>query len=96
MKEIPEPLDTNSQSTQLPPDGSKVRAKTLPSLEYDTEAQDIEGVLSTIGSPFSPIPNCWVSGKEVDPESVTLIEDGEGVGEGADSSQEGAALPYEG
>lgn len=57
----------------LPEDGSRVEAMTLPSMEYDREAERVTGILSTRQSPFGPPPNCYVDGMGVDPESVAPI-----------------------
>jgi hypothetical protein len=55
---------------KLPADGTRVRAMTYESIEYDREAEEVEGVLYTIPSPFGPPPNCWVNGLGVDPATV--------------------------
>lgn len=57
----------------LPPDGTRVRAVTIPSIEYDREAEEVEGILYTIPSPFGPPPNCWVEGFGVDPATVRAV-----------------------
>lgn len=58
---------------KLPPDGTEVSATTIPSIEYDREAEEITGTLYTVPSPFGPPPNCYVDGIGVEPESVRPI-----------------------
>lgn len=74
MNVMPEQPNSTSNST-LPENGTRVKATTLPSLEYDEEPEEIEGILTKIGSPFSGTPNCWVGSKEVDPSSVQAMRD---------------------
>lgn len=66
----------------LPPDGTMVRATTLPSIEYDRWAEEVEGLLYTVPSPFGAPPNCYVGGLGVESESVRAIPDA-GAADGA-------------
>ncbi len=70
----------------LPQDGYRVKATTLPSLEYDREPEEIEGILYTVKSPFDEPPNCYVDGIGVDPASVRVMEDQDDSGD-ADASE---------
>jgi hypothetical protein len=63
---------------RLPEPGAMVTAMTYPSLEYNRQAQEVDGVLSTRPSPFGGPPQCWVDGVQVDPASVRAIPAGEG------------------
>lgn len=54
---------------ELPPDGTRVRAMTYDSIEYDREPKEVVGTLATRPSPFGG-KQCWVSGVQVDPETV--------------------------
>lgn len=57
-------------SQVLPDDGNEVTATTYESIEYDREAREITGTLSTGPSPFGT--KCWVDGVAVDPDTVRL------------------------
>ncbi len=76
---------TAPTSIALPPDGTRVRAVTIPSIEYDREAEEIEGILTTVPSPFTPTPNCYVDGLGVDEATVQAIP-AAGPPDGADSA----------
>lgn len=60
---------------ELPPEGTKVKAITLPSYEYESESREIEGILFTNPTPLSKTPNCYVDGISVDPKSVKASEE---------------------
>lgn len=61
---MPEP------KSSLPENGTQVTAKTFESVEYDTEPEEVTGVLQTKPSPFGGLPQCWVGGRQVDPRTV--------------------------
>ena len=56
--------------TKLPPDGTRVSAVTIESVEYDRPASRVVGVLTTVPSPFTREPNCYVDGVGVEYDSV--------------------------
>ena len=57
----------------LPSDGTVVLAITYSSEEYKRDAEPVMGTLETRPSPFGGLPQCWVDGIQVSPESVRPI-----------------------
>ena len=66
-------VDIDSGS-DLPEDGTVVRAMRYESMEYDRAPYEVTGRLLTRPSPFGPPPQCWVDGVQV--ESKTITADG--------------------
>lgn len=64
----------SSTDPKLPSDGTRVTAMTYDSLEYDREAEEVSGVLTTRPSPFGGM-QCWVNNVQVDPATVRTSED---------------------
>lgn len=56
---------------ELPPDGTRVKAMTYESIEYDREAEEVTGTLTTHPSPFGT--KCYVNGVIVDPDTVIPV-----------------------
>lgn len=47
---------------------------TYASIDYDAEPEQVTGVLATRKSPFGGLPQCWVDGVPVDPDTVEIVE----------------------
>lgn len=62
--------------SELPPEGSKVRALTHDSPEHDREPQRVTGVLHTRPSPFGGV-QCYVGRVQVDPDTVRPLKEDE-------------------
>ena len=72
--------------SEIPKNGTRVRATTISSVEHRRESEQVEGTLQTVPSPFGPPPNCYVDGLSVEPESVVAVPDSappDGAGESA-------------
>lgn len=74
MSDIEQTVSSTRESPKLPPDGTRVRAMTYDSAEYNTEAEEVTGVLTTSPSPFGT-PQCWINGIQVDPHTIEPIDD---------------------
>ena len=66
-------VDIDSGS-DLPEDGTVVRAMRYESMEYDRAPYEVTGRLLTRPSPFGPPPQCWVDGVQVDPSSIQAVQ----------------------
>lgn len=69
-------------NTDLPEDGTKVKAMTYDSIEYDREAKEVTGTLTTRPSPFGT--QCFVDGVQVNSDTVSPLSQGEDGKEGND------------
>lgn len=61
------------KNLELPPNGTHVIASTYPSLEYDREAEEVEGILFKRYVPALNYIQCWVGGVQVDPATVRAL-----------------------
>lgn len=64
----------NELENELENTGIKVTAMTYPSIEYDTEPEEVNGILFTKDSPFGG-EQCWVNGIQVDPATIKAIDE---------------------
>lgn len=71
---------------ELPEDGTRVRAKTYASDEYDRSAEEVVGELATRRVEWLNRTQCYVDGTQVDPDTVRAVVDDDQPGAGGSSS----------